>query len=109
MFASEINSQQSLTLAAGVAGSMEFDVSKCKRLSFVIENRGASNPIGTTVVETSPDGAIYSTETAVGSAIGSLAASSSKPVTMDGIAFKKLKLTFTSASGSDVRVTLRAV
>lgn len=99
--------QQSLTLAAGVAGSLTFDTTGSKQLTLVIENTGASNAIGTTVVAKSPDGTIFGTDTALGTAIGSIAASGSVLVELTDVAFQKLKLTFTSASGSTVRVTLR--
>jgi hypothetical protein len=99
-------SQQTLTLAAGVAGALTFDTSGSKSLALVIENTGA-NAVGTTVATVSPDGTIYGTNSAIGTAIGSIAAGASALVEITDVAFQKIKLTFTSASGSTVRVTLR--
>lgn len=103
------SSQQTLTLAAGVAGALTFDTSGAKQLTLVIENTGVTNAIGTTVVTKSPDGTIFGTDSALGTAIGSIAASGSVLVEITDVAFQKLKLTFTSTSGSTVRVTLRGV
>lgn len=101
--------QQTATLAAGVATPLTFDTSGSKSLTLVIENTGSSNAIGTTTVAKSPDGTIFGTDSALGTAIGSIAASGSVLVEITDVAFQKLKLTFTSASGSTARVTLRGV
>lgn len=95
------------TLAAGTPANVDFEVGNSRRLTIIIENTGVTNALTTTVVKKSADGTNFGTDSALGTAIGSIAASGSSLVELTDVAFKTLRLTLTSTSGTTYRVTLR--
>jgi len=95
------------TLAAATPADVDFDVSNSRRVCLIIENTGVTNALNTTVVKVSADGTNFGTNTAAGTAIGSIAASGIALFEISDVAFKTLRLTLTSTSGTTYRVTMR--
>lgn len=97
------------TLAAAVAGTADFTLSDFGRATLVVSNTGDSNAIGTVAVSFSIDGGTtYAADAAVGTAVGSIAAGASALIELEGFGAKHVRVTLTSASGSDYAITFRA-
>ncbi len=99
----ELSDTADVTLAAGVANTIDIPCNTFGRASLLIKNAGA-NTIGTLTVGESPNGTLFGTLTPIGTAIGSLAAGASKMVQLDGLTCKTLRVTGTSTSGSTMTV-----
>lgn len=102
---------ETYALAAGVAKVLVFDLGDQRTLGMSLRNTLLVNAIGTTTVECgeTDEDASYQLLTAVGTAIGSIAASAGptgiatfvKTATSPG---RYVRVTMTSASGTSVRV-----
>jgi fibronectin-binding autotransporter adhesin len=97
---------QNATLAAAEATNVDFTIKSHRRVFLVIRNTGATNAIGTTVVSVSPNGTYFGALAAVGTAVGSIAASSSSGLIEIPVHAKTLRVTLTSADGSTAVVEM---
>lgn len=95
------------TLSAGVAADIDLKVGTCRSVQIHLENTGGTNAIGTVNVFESPDGANFAEDTAAGTAIGSVAASTKKPIVRsdaDGLSVIRIRLT--SSSGTTYKIVM---
>lgn len=84
----------------------EYDVRDVTRFGLLIENTGNTNAIGTVEVFKSFDGTHYGPADAATSAL-SIAHDDGATVEFDDVAFTKLRVRLTSASGTTYRLTAR--
>lgn len=98
---------QTATLAAAVATNFDFAVHDFRRVQIVITNDGATNAIGTTAVSVSPGGTNFGTLAVIGTAVGSIAASTSSKLIDMPVSATTLRVALTSADGSTATVEVR--
>ncbi len=99
-------SDTTYTLVAGVAKVLVFDLGEAAVVAATFINTGVTNAIGTTVVElglTNED-ASYQIQTAVGAAIGSIAATAKGTYGKFNDVNRFVRFTFTSSSGTTLRL-----
>ena len=98
-----------LTLVAATPLTVTIQCAQYQNIGITISNTGVTNPINTTVVKRSADGvaANEGTDTASGTAIGSIATSSVAllEITCDALCCRYMKLVFTSTSGTTAVVS----
>lgn len=96
------------TINAGGSADVDIDTSGAKSLCIIIKNTGGTNAITSVTVKKSPLGTLFATDSALGTAIGSIAANTVAPVIeLTDVAFQKLRLTLASTSGTTFSVEVR--
>jgi hypothetical protein len=97
------------TLAAGVATEVaNIPCDGMRSLRVVINNTGVTNAIGTTLLEYSADGTYFAPDPNVGTAVGSMGASTGAAlIEVAELSAKFVRVTLTSTSGSTYAVGYR--
>lgn len=98
--------QYSGTIAPAGTAVIDLDVVGAQKLTVVIHNTGGANPINSTTVEICAK-SVYATDTAAGTAIGSIAAAGKVLVEYKDLEAGLVKLTLASTLGTDYVVEVR--
>lgn len=96
------------TIAAGGTSVVTLDPKGAAFIGLVIKNTG-SNTITAVTVEKSPLGNLYGTDTALGTAIGTITAGSTSLTQISTSGFESIKITLGSTSGSTYSIEGKAV
>lgn len=103
-----VGSDYADTIAASGTKVVILDPNGAATIGLVIENTG-SNDIDSVAVEKSPLGGKYGPDTALGTAIGTIAAGASRLLQISAKGFVSIKITLGSTAGSTYEMEGKAV